>query len=340
MTDQSVRIDPELQQLFDEIFTHWRDQDSDHVPARDLDRVLWGILADAGLTALGSAGGEEAGWLEAAALLRTAARYAAPIPLAEHDLLAGWLLGLAGHASDERPRTAAVLDSAGVAREVPWASQVDSIVVLWDAGAGPRVADVAIDGLRLEAGRDLAGSPRDTVSVDLANLDGAPAPEDTLKQFRLRGALLRAVQSVGAMERSVELAVEHATSRRQFGRPIAAFQAVQQLISEAAGETALAAAAADAAVRHAVASTELDELSTAIARSVVGHAASVVARAVHQVLGAIGTTQEHELHRHTTAMLAWQQEFGPIASWDRRLTELLLDSPGTAWELIAKEVSV
>ena len=335
MTDMSARPDPDLLQLFEEIFSRWREGLPDHVPSRKLDQELWRSLSDTGLTTLGSAGGEDAGWVEAAALARIAAWYAAPVPLIEHDLLAGWLLGAAGQPLDERSRTAAVLDTSGIARAVPWASQVERIVVLWEsAESGPLVADIDAGEFRIDHGADLAASPRDTIAIDPSALSGFAVPPQTFQQFRLRGALARAAQTVGAMERSVQLAVEHATTRKQFGRSISAFQAVQHLIATAAGETALAAAAVDAALGTAV--DELDEIATAVAKSVVGHAASVVARATHQVLGAIGTTQEHELHLHTTAMLAWQQEFGSVAEWDRTLSTRLIEAPGRAWELIAR----
>src|SRR5699024_11319540 len=59
----------------------------------------------------------------------------------------------------------------------------------------------------------------------------------------------------------------------------------------------------------------------AVAKSVVGRAASVVVRNTHQALGAIGTTEEHSLHRFTNAALTWRSEFGSIRSWEERSEE-------------------
>lgn len=335
MTDTGT-LDIELAQLFTDVFESWQDG-RDHVGLEQgLDRSLWSTLAELGLTRLTKAEGAGATWVEAAGLLRSAARYAAPVPLAEHDLLAGWLLEHAGLPEDDRIRTAAVLDADGHARRVPWASQVDAVVVLFRSDGRWHVADLDSSAVMTTPAFDMAGQPRDGLEVDLASVIGTPVGPETAEAFRLRGALARAAQGAGALERIVELCVRHATERRQFGRPLANFQAVQQLIATTAGESLLAGAAVDAAVAVAGDSTaepsEL-ELRTAVARSVVGHATSTVVRNAHQVHGAIGTTLEHALREYTQPALAWRTEFGTVRDWDLRLTELILGAGTTAWEL-------
>ena len=60
-----------------------------------VDRALWDVLAGSGLTRVGideSAGGSGGGLTEAVAVLRLVGEHAAPVPLAEATLLAGWLL--------------------------------------------------------------------------------------------------------------------------------------------------------------------------------------------------------------------------------------------------------
>jgi len=128
------------------------------------------------------------------------------------------------------------------------------------------------------------------------------------------------------MDRMLAMSVQYATERVQFGRPLARFQAIQHLVADVASEVALATAAVDAAVAE-MASADRDlerlELAVAIARSVAGHAASVVVRNAHQVHGAIGTTLEHRLHELTKPVLAWRTEFGSLREWDARLTAML-----------------
>jgi len=184
--------------------------------------------------------------------------------------------------------------------------------------------------LRVAAGH---GIPVPAVEQDLL------AGDTEAGTRRLRGALMRAIQMTGAMDAAVDLTVQHAAERKQFGRPLAAFQAVQQLTADAAAEAALARAATDAALTQAVATRFAGDgllFSVAVARSVCGHSGSTVVRNAHQVHGAIGTTREHILHRLTMPILAWTNDFGSVAEWDA-LIEQAARNAGDAglWELVS-----
>lgn len=327
----------DFERMLAEVFTAGDDHRIGEVV--DLDRPLWTTLAELGLTRLTgdeSAGGSGAGWTEAALLLAAAGRAAAAVPVAEHDLLAGWLLEQAGLPVDDGLRTAAVLDTDGHARYVPWARDADAIVVLWRGTGGWSVADVPRDRFELTEAVNLAAEPRDHVRVDLSSLAGTAVSDAVADQVRYRGALAGALLSAGAMDRILELVVEHTTARVQFGRALGKFQAVQALVSDLAAEAALARAAADAAV-DAVVERGFDDAATrfeiAAAVSCAGHAAGKVARNAHQALGAIGFTMEHELHRHANRILSWRSEFGPLASWDAELLERAAAS-GDVWSLL------
>lgn len=308
----------------------------------EFDRTLWSTLSELGLARLTgdeSAGGSGAGWTEASLLLTAAGAAAAAVPVAENDLLAGWLLATAGLEANDGVRTAAVLDVDGDARFVPWARDVDSIVVLWqDSADSWRVADVPRARIELTAGVNLASEPRDHIHVDVAALSGAEVPASVAEEFRYRGALARTLSSVGAMDRILQLVVEHVTARVQFGRPLGKFQAVQALVADIAAESALARAAADAAVAAASANgfgRSATRFAIAVAASCTGHAAAVVARNAHQALGAIGFTMEHELHRHANRVLSWRSEFGTVSSWDAELLEAAV-AAGDVWAAITE----
>lgn len=308
-------------------------------PVVELDRELWATLTELDLDRLtGSedSGGSGAGWLEASLLLGAAGGSAAAVPVAENDLLAGWLLDTAGLSVGPGIRTAAVLDADGVARHVPWARYADSIVVLWEGDDGWRVEDVRRSDLELGEAVNLASEPRDHVRVDVSALSGHEVPSGTVGEFRYRAALARALMSVGAMERILRLVVEHTTSRVQFGRPLGKFQAVQALVADIACESSLAGAAADAAVdavRAGGFGSSEARFAVAAAASTTGHAAAAVARNAHQALGAIGFTMEHELHRHANRILSWRSDVGTVASWDAELLSAATES-GDAWALI------
>ena len=85
------------------------------------------------LTGPEETGGSGAGWVEAAELLSAAVRHGVRMPLAENDLLAGWLLEAAGMRYDAAVRTVCLLDDDGAAEAVPWASRAERIVAIWRA---------------------------------------------------------------------------------------------------------------------------------------------------------------------------------------------------------------
>jgi len=338
-------VDPDLLETLTAVLARSGPTPRDPMTGIPFERSAWDRLDELGLARLTGpedAGGSGAGWPEAAALLATAAAHAVSLPLAEHDLLATWLLVRAGLPVDAPLRTACVLDASGRATAVPWARDAERVVVLWRAD-GWRVADVPAAGVTVTPGTNLAGEPRDDVAVALGDLDGTSVDDGVAEELELRGALARAIQVTGALERTVELCVEHVTTRVQFGRPIAAFQAVQALVADAAAETALARATVDVAVHFAASGeTTSDDaaglrLAVATARSCSGHAASLVVRNAHQLHGAIGTTIEHSLHRFTLPALAWRAEFGSVQHWDDVVADAALAAGGEGlWELLTR----
>ncbi|WLP88581.1 acyl-CoA dehydrogenase family protein [Gordonia sp. NB41Y] len=319
-------VDPDLVAMMSAVFAEYR---RTHAPTTGIalwDTGLWTRLEELGLVRLTGdeqAGGSGAGWFEAAELIRSAVWHGVHIPLAEHDLLAGWLLESAGLDAGPARRTFCVLDEFGVARAVPWASSAEKIVTVWRDRDRFVVADVDASALGMSSGANLAGEPRDTVTAEVSSLSGIPVADTVIDQMMLRGALIRALQVCAALDRIVELSVTHTTDRTQFGRPLAKFQSVQNLVADMAAEAALARAATDGALAEAV-DTDWSgsglEFRVAVARSCAGHAASVVVRNAHQVHGAIGTTMEHRLHEFTKPALAWRSEFGSVHHWDQLIT--------------------
>ncbi|BBY56402.1 acyl-CoA dehydrogenase [Mycobacterium koreense] len=339
-------VDPDLIAMMDGVFAEHRRTREQTGPVVG-DAALWQRLDGLGLLRLTGAqesGGSGAGWPQAAELLAAAVRHGIRIPVAEHDLLACWLLETAGLPGDAAARTVCVVDGAGTARRVPWASAVDRVVVVWRDGADYRLADLDVDDRRVQISRgvNLIGEPRDDIGVETAALTGAPVAPAAVHTLGLKSALVRSVQVCAAMDAALALVVEYTSQRLQFGRPVSKFQAVQHMVADIAAEAALARAATEAALAAAVASEwapdKLDKLEflVAAARSCTGHAASTVTRNAHQAVGAIGTTREHRLPEFTRAALAWRSEFGSVRSWDARLTDAALAAgPAGLWSLIA-----
>lgn len=340
MTLAAPAVDPALADMMDAVFAEYR-QTHSPAPPCERDSELWRRLDELGLVRLTGderVGGSGAGWYEAAELLAAAVRHGVRIPLAEHDLLACWLLDANGMDCDGAIRTVCLLDDRGVASAVPWASEADRIVVVWQRDDQHRVADVEAAALGITRGTNLIGEPRDSVAAEIAALDGVPVAAPLVARLRLKSALVRSIQVCAALDRILQLSIEHAVSRSQFGRPLAKFQAIQHLIADIAAEAALGRAATEAALTAAVTSdwtaSNLDFL-VAVARSCTGHAGSVVVRNAHQVHGAMGTTREHRLHEFTRAALAWRSEFGTVRYWDDRVTSAAVHAGSAGlWSLI------
>lgn len=109
---------------------------------------------------------------------------------------------------------------------------------------------------------------------------------------------------VGASRAMLTLARQHALDRVQFGKPIASFQAVRHRLAETLVAIEGAAATLQFAGEHH------DEMACLLAKAAAGQAALTTAKHCQQVLGGIGFTAEHDLHRHIKRVLVLDGLFG------------------------------
>jgi acyl-CoA dehydrogenase len=320
---------------------------------------IWQPLAGTGAPwvgveeALGGSGGTVA---DAAAVLRRCGYFAAPVPVAETGLLGGWLAGAAGLPLPDGPVAVVPghpddrfeLDGdrlSGVAHNVAWAAASSLVLAI----VRDRVVAFDPAAATIRPRRNLAGEPREVVELAGVAVTVAPAPEGvTAELLRRRGAFARACLMTGALERVTDLTVGYANERQQFGKPIATFQAVAQHLVRLASETHLATMAfqaAVAAVSHR--GFEGAGLEVASAKAVAGEAADVATARAHQAHGAIGMTQEYDLHQLTRRLWSWREEFGSTASWRREVGAAVataLDATADAeradgnrlWELVSQ----
>ncbi|MFE3543013.1 acyl-CoA dehydrogenase family protein [Nocardia sp. NPDC059177] len=110
---------------------------------------------------------------------------------------------------------------------------------------------------------------------------------------------------LGTGHAMLTLARTHALERAQFGRPLAAFQAVRHRLAETLVALDGAEAALLVADETALDPTRADDqvLAALLAKAAAGRAALTAARHCQQVLGGIGFTAEHSLHRHVRRTL-------------------------------------
>ncbi|HEV2979786.1 MAG TPA: acyl-CoA dehydrogenase family protein [Solirubrobacteraceae bacterium] len=267
--------------------------------------IVWDPMEAAGYASL-----SELALADALAVLTVAGEHAAPVPLAE-AALAGWLLqeSLPGSVSvvcaGDLRLDAGKLNGSAVC--VPWGHAVERVVAVVDEQA---VVVTVASAARVERHVNLAGEPRDTLVFEQTE----PAlVRPVACDLHQRGALTRAALMAGALTAMARLTVAYARQRRQFGRPIAAFQAVQQHLVSIAQDAALVGAAAEGAARVAGA------FEIAAAKALASRAALTATRAAHQVHGAMGMTQEYRLHHLSRRLWAWRAEYGDEHHWAQQL---------------------
>ncbi len=305
----------ELKQLVDDIGAKAAQaRFGDRRRPETFDADLWRDLAETGLARLTTE--QDAGPAVAAVVLAGLAGHAAAVPVAETDLLAGWLAGQAGLDVPAGPLTVAI-GADGVARDVPWPADA-AILLAARAEDDLRVGWVADPDI--SPGQNLSGEPRGTLRYDTGGsvrLDAA-----VLDELVRRGAWARCVQIVGALDAALALTVAHTSERVQFGRALSKFQAVQHSLAAMAGEIEQARAATELATaavgEYGFADTRADYAVT-VAKVAVGRATTPVTTIAHQLHGAIGVTIEHPLWSVTMRARSWADEFGSTASYARRL---------------------
>lgn len=323
----------------------------------DKPQDLWAVLQESGFDKAllpESQGGAGVSWADACGLLSLAGEHAAAVPLAE-AMVGHWLLDRAGVEGTAFPTIASSVQSDeirvrttpdgqcinGTLRRVPWGENCTQVVFIAGVGAAAQLIVVARDaaGVSITPGRNLAGEPRDTLVLEgVVPQALVPAPFDASELLGL-AAILRSALMAGAIGRALALSVEYANLRVQFGRPIGKFQAVQQSIAVLATQAAAARAAAEAG------SDVIDEwlggsgvpltqsIAAASAKIRTGEAAGQACAIAHQVFGAIGFTEEHELHHFTKRLWSWRDECGNEAFWARELGERILagDAGRSLW---------
>ncbi|MET0852398.1 MAG: acyl-CoA dehydrogenase family protein [Candidatus Rokuibacteriota bacterium] len=296
---------------------------------------LWQAVEESGLTlplipeTHGGGGGT---WQDAYVVIHAAGRFAVPLPIAE-TIVAAWLLAESGLEVPSGPLTFAPTQAidrlrlaqdgggwrlSGTVTRVPWGRSAGHVVVVADADR-PMVALTLGASARVDHDTNLALEPRDTLSwtgapVMAAAPLGGRVPANA---SWLYGALVRSAQMAGGLEYLLAQSVKYVSERKQFGRPLAAFQAIQHNLAVLADHTAAAGIAAASAFRAA----ERGEagFEVAVAKIRTGEAAGLAAGIAHQAHGAIGFTYEHSLHFVTRRLWSWRAEFGGEAHWAEHL---------------------
>lgn len=192
------------------------------------------------------------------------------------------------------------------------ARDVDRAYLVVPDGEGFRLARAAIDGAT--GGADLTRAVRRVpAGTALEDVPGQQRPltRDDLMQWRALGLALTSADLVGVMRGVLDVTVEYAAERRQYGVPIGSFQAVQHLLAEA--HTLMEGASSVALhASWAVDSLELRAALDAgrVAKAYCARAARTVCETAIQVHGGIGNTWECLAHVYLRRALLSTQWFG------------------------------
>ncbi|WP_207945843.1 acyl-CoA dehydrogenase family protein [Actinomadura sp. 7K534] len=197
----------------------------------------------------------------------------------------------------------------GTATFVPFAASAEHILVAAHLDGEPRAFWVDASSVTLK--------PLGTVGwdrpchVELADvrvpaeaaLGEDASGADAARAISLFGAAATCAEMVGAAQRVLDMTVAYATEREQFGKPIGSFQAVQHHCADMAIDVLGSRFIAYEAIWLLSADREAAQ-EVSMAKAWVSEAYERVCALGHQVHGAIGFTEEHDLHlfsRHAMA---------------------------------------
>jgi len=150
---------------------------------------------------------------------------------------------------------------------------------------------------------------------------------ELLPEIRRRSLVALALEACGVGRRALEHAVDHASVREQFGRPIGVYQAVSHPLASSYAELELARSAALWAAWCVAVDDGNASISSASAKALAGDAAVTACERSIQTLGGIGFTWEHVLHRLYKRALGIQAWEASGAQLRAEVAAHLLDGP-------------
>ena len=263
------------------------------------DPASWRELAALGWTGVSVSeeeGGAGLGFLEEAVLFEELGRALYPGPYFSTVALA--LPALTPElrkevAAGEATWTLALHGEAGL---VPDLSVVDRVTVvdeegIWAVEGESREVLETMDPTRRLGRIGLEGAQRTLL------VEGDDAVE-LASAIRRRALAALALEAVGIAQRALELSIEHAKTREQFGRPIGVYQAVSHALADTYAETELARSLAYWAAWCVAEEDEQAPLAAPAAKAFAADAAVAACERAIQVHGGVGFTWEHVLHRY------------------------------------------
>jgi alkylation response protein AidB-like acyl-CoA dehydrogenase len=288
-------------------FTFTEEQDALREQAREFlsstREPSWSQLAELGWTGVSIAeedGGAGLGFVEEAVLFEELGR-----ALYHGPYFSTVALALPALPPDLRAEVAA--------GESSWTLALAPLVP--DLDTADRVAVVGGDGVfELDGGeREVFATIDETRPLGVVRGGSAGrrlAEASVLAEIEARSSTALALEACGAARKALEDAIEYAASREQFGRKIGVYQAVSHPLATAYTRLELSRSLALWAAWCVSTDDPQARLAAAAAKASAAESAVAVCETAIQVLGGIGFTWEHELHRLYKRALGIES-FGP-----------------------------
>jgi len=180
----------------------------------------------------------------------------------------------------------------------------------------------------------------------LFRVDWRPAAETRLdadpaiwEQALDRAALFAGAQGLGLAQRSIDLAVDYAKERTQFGKPIGSYQAVKHHLASAQVKVEFARPVVQAAAAEIGASDAHSRARISHAKLVALEAADAAARASIQVHGAMGYSWEVDVHFFLKRALGLTYAWGDPAFHRARVAARIFSQPTGPDQTFAREAA-
>ncbi|TDO14811.1 alkylation response protein AidB-like acyl-CoA dehydrogenase [Mycobacterium sp. BK086] len=169
-----------------------------------------------------------------------------------------------------------------------------------------------------------------TFSDSPARLLAGPEEAERVITHALQvGSALLAVEQVGAAQHLLDLAVEYAKSRLQFGRQIGSFQAIKHKLADMLVDLEHARSTAYHAVWALSDGSDDPALAVSIAQATASAALSHIAADTIQVHGGIGFTWEHQAHLYFKRAATDAALLGSAEQHRSRVADFVLDDAST-----------
>jgi alkylation response protein AidB-like acyl-CoA dehydrogenase len=150
----------------------------------------------------------------------------------------------------------------------------------------------------------------DVVLPATALLCDGPKARGVLDEALDRLAVFEVADALGAMEAVLELTAEHLRNRRQFGQPLAAFQALQHRMAEMFVEVQETRSALYHALAHIEAEPTCRNAAVSSAKVVASEAGRIVGGQGIQLHGGVGMTDEYQVGHYFKRLLVLEKSWG------------------------------